>query len=71
MIGSNLNEWTVMGNPMANSNEELSTEELNKRLTDTYGDKAQEVLAAFKRHILMNPILRHCMWIIHLSDYRF
>ena len=49
MIGSNLNEWTVMGNPMANPNEELSTEELNKHLTDTYGDKAQEVLAAFKK----------------------
>lgn len=49
LIGSNLNEWTVMGNPMANPNEELSTEELNKRLTDTYGDKAQEVLAAFKK----------------------
>ena len=38
-----------MGNPMANPNEELSTEELNKRLTDTYDDKAQEVLAAFKK----------------------
>ena len=49
LIGSNLNEWTVMGNPMANPNEGLSTEELNKRLTDTYGDKAQEVLDAFKK----------------------
>ena len=49
LIGSNLNEWTVMGNPMANPNEELSSEELNKQLTEKYGDKAQEVLNEFKK----------------------
>lgn len=49
LIGSNLNEWTVMGNPMGNPNEELSRDELNKRLNEKYGDKGQAVLDAFKK----------------------
>ena len=49
LIGSNLNEWTVMGNPMGNPNEELSRDELDKRLSEKYGDKGQAVLEAFKK----------------------
>lgn len=49
LIGSNLNEWTVFGNPMANPEEKLSSEELDKRLKEKYGDNADNVKNEFKK----------------------
>ena len=48
LIGSNLNEWTVFGNPMGNPDEQLSASELDKRLKEKYGDNADKVKEEFK-----------------------
>ena len=47
LIGSNLNEWTVFGDPMADPNAPMSEEELSQRLEAAYGDNADRVRAAF------------------------
>ncbi len=49
LIGSNLNEWTVFGNPMGNPDEKLSASELNKRLKEKYGNNADKVKNEFKK----------------------
>ncbi len=48
LIGSNLNEWTVFGNPMGNPEEKLSNSELDSRLKEKYGDNANKVKNEFK-----------------------
>lgn len=47
LIGSNLNEWTVVGETMADPNAPLSEEELNTRLETKYGENAESVKQAF------------------------
>lgn len=47
LIGSNLNEWTVVGETMADPNAPLSEEELNTRLEAKYGENAESVKQAF------------------------
>lgn len=47
LIGSNLNEWTVLGTPMADPNAAMSDEELSARMAEQYGDHADAVAAAF------------------------
>ncbi len=47
LIGSNLNEWTVFGDPMADPNAPMSENELRERLEAAYGDNADRVRAAF------------------------
>lgn len=47
LIGSNLNEWTVFGEPMADPNAPMSDEELSARMAEQYGDNADAVAAAF------------------------
>lgn len=49
LIGSNLNEWTVFGSPMANPDEKLSKSDLNKQLEDKYGDNANKIKDEFKK----------------------
>lgn len=49
LIGSNLNEWTVFGNPMGNHDEKLSVSELDTRLKEKYGDNADKVKNEFKK----------------------
>ena len=47
LIGSNLNEWTVFGESMADPNSPMSDEELSARMTEQYGDNAENVASAF------------------------
>lgn len=47
LIGSNLNEWTVFGESMADPNSPMSDEELSARMTELYGDNAERVASAF------------------------
>jgi len=49
LIGTNLNEWTVFGSPMANPDEELSETDLKGKLKATYGANADKVKEAFKK----------------------
>lgn len=47
LIGSNLNEWTVFGESMADPNSPMSDEELSARMTEQYGDNAERVASVF------------------------
>ena len=47
LIGSNLNEWTVFSESMADPNSPMSDEELSARMTELYGDNAERVASAF------------------------
>ncbi|MCC8013992.1 MAG: carboxylesterase family protein [Eubacterium sp.] len=49
LIGSNLNEWTVFNGGLADSDEKMSEEELNAKMTEKYGDKAEAVKEAFAK----------------------
>lgn len=47
LIGSNLNEWAMMTGGMG-LDADMAESEVLERLTETYGDSAQEILDAFK-----------------------